>query len=496
MQANNDDFYGSGTDGSPIAVPGTGTLGIPTIFSGSVKEKRSKDALFRADERLIITEFNNLTIDTGNNFQVIDIGEAGELHSVVVVADNPYLQVFLQIDDFRNAEPNGMTVAELLYNGDVTQTSQRRFKAIDGQSPTVGYAMVFEPMKPVQYTNRLRIILYNNIPRNGNVYGRDLPFRNSATLPTPAAPAHMAGAAFEQSSLASVSLDEMSQAMTTPVGSPAYYSGKVYNEPALNGAVLSGMKLGTDHPYVGIAGRPIFASDASSTTIPKEKVGTSHRDAPYRLKIRDEAERFPGTSAAYSSMVVDIVCQIGESGVLNGSNGATGAAGPKLDDTSFAASLGFGAEFNTTDHKVTFNTASDNYPVGKRVFYRVGGQVAMLGVCTAVSITFTNESTDEVIGTGGSSVIGRTTTTSGVAADSGTDYKPPEYHLKIEPGLAGVSNDFATEVPSSNVSLTSGLTNTTEFARWGLVTSQADTNPQVFVKKIDVRRRKVYSKEG
>ena len=30
----------------------------------------------------------------------------------------------------------------------------------------------------------------------------------------------------------------------------------------------------------------------------------------------------------------------------------------------------------------------------------------------------------------------------------------------------------------------------------GIVTSAADDNPQILVKKIDVRRRKVYSKEG
>jgi len=481
-------------DGSPIAVPGTGTLGIPTIFSGSVKEKRSKGALFRPDERMVITEFNNLTIDTGTNFQVIDMAEAGELHSIVVVADNPYLQVFLQIDDFRNAEPNGLTVAELLYNGDVTQTSQRRFKAIDGQSPTVGYGLVFEPQQPVQYTNRLRIILYNNIPKNNKVYGKDLGFRNSATLPTPAAPAHMAGATFEQSSLASVALSEMSQAMATPVGSPAYFSGKVYNTAALNGQILSGMKLGTDHPYVGIAGKPSFKSDPSCMTIPKEKVGAETRNAPYRLKIRDSAERFPGTQGAYSSMNIDIACQVGQDGILNGSNGATGASGPKLDDASYASSLGFGLTF--AGSTVTFDTASANYPVGKRLYYRVGGQVAMLGVCTAVSATFDNETTNEVIGVGGSSVIGNTTQTSGLTAKVVQDFKAPSFHLKIEPGLAGNGSNFTTEVPSSNVSLTSGLTNTSEYARWGIVTSQADTNPQVFVKKIDVRRRKLYSMEG
>lgn len=496
MQANRESGNFT-TDGLPIAVPGTGTLGIPTVFSGAVREQRSKDALFRPDERLVVTEFNNLTIDTGTNFEVIDISEAGELHSIVIVSDNPYLQVFLQIDDFRNAEPHGLTVAELLFNGDVTQTSQRRFKAVDGQSPTVGYAMVFEPQQPVQYTDRLRIIVYNNIPANQNVYGKDLNFRNSATLPTPAAPAHMAGGTFEQSSLASVPLREMAQAMATPVGSPAYFSGKVYNTAALNGQILSGMKLGTDHPYVGIAGKPSFQSDPSCTTIPKEKVGTSQRDAPYRLKVRDDAERFPGTPESSSSMVLDIVCQVGESGVLNGSNGGTGAGNPQLDDTAYASHLGFGATFDPAGNNVTFDVTSANYPVGKRMYYRVGGQVAMLGVCTAVSLTFDNEGTNELVGTGfEDSVIGKTTQTAALAATSGSDYKAPEFHLKIEPGLAGTSNDFATEVSTAAGSLTSGLTNTTEFARWGIVTSQADTNPKIFVKKIDVRRRKVYSKEG
>jgi hypothetical protein len=492
MQANRN--AGNFTpDGMPIAVPGDGSLGVPTMFAGTARDNRTSESMFRPDERLIVTEFNNLVIDTGTNFQVLDIAEAGELQSIVVVSDNPYLQVFVQIDDFRNAEPNGLTVAELLYNGNLTQLSQRRFRAVDGQSPTVGYSMIFEPQNPVQYTERIRIILYNNIPRNTSVYGNDLTFRNSATLPTPAVPAHMAGATFEQSSLSSVSLGEIAQAMTTPVGSPSYYSGKVYNVAAINGQIQSGMVLGSDHPYVGIAGRPILTSDSSSTGVPKEKVGSSTRDASYRLKIRDSAERFPGTVGSPSNMTVDIVCQVGESGVLNGTNGSTGASGVKMDDSTYDSHLGFGATFSTPN--VTFDTTSSEYPVGKRIFYRVGGQVAMLGVCTAVSLTFDNEGTSELIASGASSVLGLSTVTS-LSATSSSDYKAPEFHLKIEPGLAGTSSDFATEVPSSSPSLTSGITTTTEFARWGTVTSQADTNPQILVKKVDVRRRKVYSKEG
>ena len=51
---------------------------------------------------------------------------------------------------------------------------------------------------------------------------------------------------------------------------------------------------------------------------------------------------FPGTIESPSSMVLDIVCQVGESGVLNGTNGSTGASGGKLTDASYESSLGFG----------------------------------------------------------------------------------------------------------------------------------------------------------
>ena len=72
---------------------------------------------------------------------------------------------------------------------------------------------------------------------------------------------------------------------------------------------------------------------------------------------------------------------------------------------------------------------------------------------------------------------------------SGSDYEAPEFHIQIKPGLAGVSTDFSTEV-LAGASASNGLTETSEYARWGLVKSQADTDPHILVKSIEVRRKK------
>ena len=67
MQSNRQSTFGDTPDGNPIAIPGTGALGIPTILRVPLRTC-SADSLLREDERLIVTEFNNVTIDTGKNF--------------------------------------------------------------------------------------------------------------------------------------------------------------------------------------------------------------------------------------------------------------------------------------------------------------------------------------------------------------------------------------------------------------------------------------------
>ena len=72
----------------------------------------------------------------------------------------------------------------------------------------------------------------------------------------------------------------------------------------------------------------------------------------------------------------------------------------------------------------------------------------------------------KLIASDGTSVLGLTTVTT-LNAKSSSDYKAPEYHLKIEPGLAGTSSDFASEIPATNASLTSGVTHDNRFRSMG-----------------------------
>ena len=110
-----------------------------TVVAAQVKDNYNDSSLERPDERLVVTSLNNIVIDSGADHLVLDEYEAGELQSISIVSDNPYLQAFLQIDNYRNGEPHGECAAEILYNSGVIGTSERRFQAVDGQSPTVGY---------------------------------------------------------------------------------------------------------------------------------------------------------------------------------------------------------------------------------------------------------------------------------------------------------------------------------------------------------------------
>ena len=216
----------------------------------------------RADARFVSTRQENLTIESGDQYIVLDEMEKGELQSVRVVVDNPYVQVLLQLDEYRNKDPDGESAAEIIYNGN-SDTANRGFKILDGQGSGKGYVMEYRPDVPEPYEQRVRLIIRNQIRRSGDVYGMDLSYTSGGSLANPAVPAHMAGGTFSHPALRSADMAQIAQAMTRPVGVEGYSSNQVFNEATL----FSDQPLGSDHPYQGIAGKPFFKRDVSTDAI-------------------------------------------------------------------------------------------------------------------------------------------------------------------------------------------------------------------------------------
>ena len=380
----------------------------------------------RRDERFILTEQSNIELDSQDSYIVLDSMEAGTLQSIKITTDNPYVQVFLQIDEFRNKDPDGQCAAEIIYNGN-SDNPNRTFKVLDGMSSSKGYTLEYKPDLPEEYVKRIRIVIKNSIKVSRSVYGLGMNYTSAGSLPTPAVPAHMAGGTFSHPALETLPLAQISKAMTKPVGVEGYSSHNVYNASAI---VNDTIELGSDHPYEGIAGKPTFVRDTSSLSF--MEVGTistfvaspkfaSAGKAAYTAQIIDEPEAFPGTTSSPSQMKVRFTPFTEE---YVGCAGATEPAGflvtpwwtrSTIRRTDLMAAGPFGDTWPGTSTYTPFTggTALDGTVVpasesiiGKRMFLRRGGTIYFPGVVKSVTKSiapmglFNIDDVDEVQGFG------------------------------------------------------------------------------------------------
>jgi len=351
--------------------------------------------MVRADKRFITEKYGPMVLSSGEVFDIINTKEKGELVYVKVVTDNPYAAVLLELDDYRNQEPNGETAAELIFDNRTTK-ADNQFFAIDG-NPASGYAMVYNPNTPEPYDYKIRIQVLNLIRRSSDVFGNNLNSVNRSGLPSPARPIHMAGGSFTYPGLAGASLETIAKAMAKPVGAQSYSAPNVYNAALFN---QDNLTIGAHTPYQGIAARPIFrrlppcisaASEAKgAVTIDGEQIADAETatGATNGLKVlfgsqrtagtQLDADNFPGNPGSSSSMTITL-----------------------MDDTE-ADTTGLGAV-----------AGSDAAIVGKRVFVRNGDTIFFPGVVTAA------------------------------ANDGGTRNK-----LTVEPGLAEIPSKFQAVVDS------------------------------------------------
>ena len=401
----------------------------PSIISATyIQDKADSAAAYvRKDDRFITERISGSTLDSGDTLEILDSKEKGVLHSIKIVTDNAYAAVSLQLDDERNKEPVGETPAELLIN-DRTTRSDREFFAIDN-GPGAGYSMMYFPTTPQEYHSRIVLKISNRIRRNGHVYGFNPTYLSRGGLPTPASCGFLGGGSFTHPSLGDASLATMANAMALPVGTNAYVADNMHNLSVYNDSSLI---LGTDHPYEGLAGKPVFSEDTLAATTHRVvfgNVGTAIDVA----SVSDEptinaSTNYPGSESAPTQQHIVIYSDVTE----NGSDG-------------------------TTDASVL--------TPGARLFIRAGDTIYFPGVI------------DELKREDGAGAFAAYDALTGPTAQAGA------YIMQVQPGLR-ITPDKLT------------LANDSGVTSIGTLTSQADTNPQVRIKEVIVKRHKLVSYDG
>ena len=224
------------------------------VYLGNIPNEVSrKSSIVREDRRTVTIRQQGLTLSSigdASTLRLVDQKGKGILRSIKVVTDNPYVELLLEIDDWRN---EGQTPAELLYGG--TGKQDYGLYAMDGGNPAKGYTMMYTPQGGEAFDGRLRIFLRNRIPKSKKVYGNQTSLQLGGSLPAPVNLGHTGGDSFSAPSFKDEPLTRMAEAMATPHFGQAYQSNR-FNTLALGASV----RVGIDHPYVGLAGKPIFST--------------------------------------------------------------------------------------------------------------------------------------------------------------------------------------------------------------------------------------------
>ena len=243
------------------------------VFMGAVKDNSPyATQKARVDKRLIREVQKNFTLDSGQEIILLDAKERGDLFEILVVADNPYLEVFLEMDDWRN---DNASAAEILAQPE-TGRLLSNFQAIDGGHPGVGYTLLYNPDVPEDYDGRLRVVLRNRIRPNKDVFGDPKgrgPYVSRGDLATPSEMSWGGGFVINSqvgAAISNLSIEELAYSISGSTNSDFLMNPGIGNT-AFNTPRGLTLKRGALHPYVGTAGRPTFALDTigngSGTTV-------------------------------------------------------------------------------------------------------------------------------------------------------------------------------------------------------------------------------------
>ena len=106
------------------------------------RDGKVSDSEIRHDVRYLTEEYGPMILTPGETLDIINTKEKGELIYAKFVTDNPYANVFLELDDYRN-DSSGETVAQLLYENRTNQVEGQFYANDNGSSQ--GFAMIYQP---------------------------------------------------------------------------------------------------------------------------------------------------------------------------------------------------------------------------------------------------------------------------------------------------------------------------------------------------------------
>lgn len=204
------------------------------------------------EQSIFVSErYGPLFIDGGNQFEVLNLTEAGELVSIEIVTDNPYLAVYLQLDDYKNKEPNGITPAELLLRGR-DEYSEREFY-VEDRRPDGMYVIKYHPRNVDEYHDVIRLLLRNDLRRQ-KLFGAPSSFVSRSGLPTPKTLDFAGGSTFEHKAIGGQTGQDFSDTRVSEI--MQYAGGEEYKTGIINPSVLLDRTLleGEGNPYTGTAG--------------------------------------------------------------------------------------------------------------------------------------------------------------------------------------------------------------------------------------------------
>ena len=240
-----------------ISAPGfVGKTGFDPVTNKAI------DPTIKVDERYINTELGPMALTPGESIQVLDEKEAGELLYIKVITDNPYANIYLELDNYRN-DQSGETHAELLYDQRSNNAEGQFYIETDGSNGK-GYPMVWNPQtSPTSYKKVIKLRVTNSLRSNANTYGFELGMSARGSNPTPIQPLHMGGGTFTHSGLAGAPLDLVASAIANPIGATAGYTvDNVINQTVFDS---EGARLAEGNLFAGVAGKPVFRRDRAAS---------------------------------------------------------------------------------------------------------------------------------------------------------------------------------------------------------------------------------------